>query len=138
MARYQGRSRRKPSGGLYKPFRKPRKYELGRDYIPTILSSAEIRRKLRVCGGNFKLLLLKAMYANVSDPKRGITKRVRILKVVDNPANKNYARRGIITKGAIIETELGLAQVTSRPGQDGIINAKLIQPKEEVSEYASS
>jgi len=138
MTRYQGRSRRKPSGGLYKPFRKPRKYELGRDYIPTILSSMEIRRKIRVRGGNHKLLLLRAFYANVSDPRTGTTKKVKILKVVDNPANKNYARRGIITKGAIIETELGIAKVTSRPGQVGIINAILIQPKEEVSEHASS
>ena len=130
MARYQGRSRRKPSGGLYKPFRKPRKYELGRDYIPTLLSTEEVRKKIRARGGNYKLILLRAAFANVSDPKTGITKKVRILRVVDNPANKNYARRGIITKGTIIETEIGVARVTSRPGQVGVINAILIQPRE--------
>lgn len=129
MTRYQGRSRRKPSGGLYKKFRKPRKYELGRDYIPTLLSTEEVRRKIRVRGGNYKLILLKAAYANVSDPNSGTTKKVRILRVVDNPANKNYARRSIITKGTIIETEIGLAKVTSRPGQVGIINAVLLQEK---------
>jgi len=130
MTRYQGRSRRKPSGGLYRPFRKPKKYELGRDYIPTLLSTTEIRRKIRVRGGNYKILLLRAAYANVSDPKTGMTKKVKVLRVVDNPANKNYARRSIITKGTIIETEVGLARVTSRPGQVGIINAVLIQSRE--------
>jgi len=130
MTRYQGRSRRKPSGGLYRPFRKPKKYELGRDYIPTLLSTTEIRRKIRVRGGNYKILLLRAAYANVSDPKTGMTKKVKVLRVIDNPANKNYARRSIITKGTIIETEVGLARVTSRPGQVGIINAVLIQSRE--------
>ena len=130
MTRYQGRSRRKPSGGLYRPFRKPRKYELGRDYIPTLLSGREIRRKIRVRGGNYKTILLRAMFANVSDPKTGVTKKVKILRVVDNPANKNYARRSIITKGTVIETEIGLARVTSRPGQVGIINAVLIRSEE--------
>jgi len=130
MGRYQGRSRRKTSGGLYKPIRKPRKYEIGRDYIPTLLSTEEVRKKIRARGGNYKLILLRAAFANVSDPKTGITKKVRILRVVDNPANKNYARRGIITKGTIIETEIGVARVTSRPGQVGVINAILIQPRE--------
>ncbi|HDJ50602.1 MAG TPA: 30S ribosomal protein S8e, partial [Thermoprotei archaeon] len=83
MTRYQGRSRRKPSGGLYRPFRKPKKYELGRDYIPTLLSTTEIRRKIRVRGGNYKILLLRAAYANVSDPKTGMTKKVKVLRVVD-------------------------------------------------------
>jgi len=44
-----------------------------------------------------------------------------------NPSNRDYDRKGIITKGAIIETELGLAVVTSRPGQEGVINALLTE-----------
>ena len=31
MALWQGRSRRKPSGGRYRPFRKKRKFEIGRE-----------------------------------------------------------------------------------------------------------
>ncbi|HDN05822.1 MAG TPA: 30S ribosomal protein S8e, partial [Candidatus Bathyarchaeota archaeon] len=50
--------------------------------------------------------------------------------VIRNPANVDYDRRGVITKGAIIETSLGLARVTSRPGQNGVINAVLISEKE--------
>ena len=46
--------------------------------------------------------------------------------VIDNPANKDFARRKIITKGAIIQTSDGQALVTSRPGQDGVIQAKIL------------
>jgi small subunit ribosomal protein S8e len=43
-----------------------------------------------------------------------------------NPASMDYQRRKVITRGTIIKTEKGLAKVTSRPGQDGILNAVLI------------
>ena len=35
-------------------------------------------------------------------------------------------RRNIINKGAIIDTGLGKAKVTSRPGQTGIVSAILL------------
>ncbi len=47
--------------------------------------------------------------------------------MVENPANPNYVQRNIITKGAIIKTSAGNAKVTSRPGQDGTINAVLVK-----------
>ena len=65
-------------------------------------------------------------YASVTDPKTGKTEKTEITRVVKNGANVDYNRRGVITKGAEIETALGLAKVTSRPGSDGIINAVLI------------
>ena len=40
-----------------------------------------------------------------------------------NASNPNYVRRNIITKGAVIDTDAGRARVTSRPGQDGQVNA---------------
>jgi small subunit ribosomal protein S8e len=55
---------------------------------------------------------------------------VEIVRVVKNLANIDYDRRGVITKGAIIETALGPARVTSRPGQDGVINAVLVGKEE--------
>ena len=64
--------------------------------------------------------------ASVTDPKSGKTEKTEITRVVRNGANVDYNRRGVITKGAEIETALGLAKVTSRPGSDGIINAVLI------------
>jgi len=74
--------------------------------------------------------LLAVKHANISDAS-GKTTKVEILRVVKNPANVDYDRRGVITKGTIIETALGTARVTSRPGQDGIVNAILV-PKETV------
>jgi len=54
---------------------------------------------------------------------------VKILRVIKNPANVDYDRRGVITQGTIVETSLGTARVTSRPGQNGIVNAVLIPEK---------
>ena len=70
--------------------------------------------------------LLRCEFANATDLKSGITKETKIITVKENPANPFFARRNITTKGAVIETELGDAVVTNRPGQDGIVNAKLI------------
>ena len=87
----------------------------------------ETKRKfLRGRGGNIKSRLLSDKQACVTDPKSGKTERVKIMRVVKNPANIDYNRRGVITKGAIVETSLGLARVTSRPGQHGLLNAVLV------------
>jgi len=69
--------------------------------------------------------LLSTNQANVSDLSTGKTQKAEILRVIRNPANVDYNRRGVITKGTIIETPLGTARVTSRPGQDGLVNAVL-------------
>jgi small subunit ribosomal protein S8e len=64
--------------------------------------------------------------AYVVDPKTGKTTQTEILSVIDNAANINYIRRNIINKGAIIDTKMGKARITSRPGQSGTINAVLL------------
>ena len=48
------------------------------------------------------------------------------MRFESNQASKDINRRHILTKGAVIETELGKARITSRPGQDGQLNAILI------------
>ena len=53
--------------------------------------------------------------------------KTEIKSVIDNPANINYIRRNIINKGAIIETGIGKARISSRPGQTGVVNAVLIK-----------
>jgi small subunit ribosomal protein S8e len=64
--------------------------------------------------------------AVVADPVTGKSKSVKIETVKDNKANLHYMRRNILTKGAVIKTEIGDARITNRPGQDGIINAILL------------
>ncbi len=66
--------------------------------------------------------------ANVSDSTGRATKS-KILRVKKSPANRDYERRGVITKGAVIETEAGEAVVTSRPTDDGVVNAVLTAKK---------
>jgi len=80
---------------------------------------------IRKQGGVEKIRLLAVNQVNISDSS-GKTSKVEILRVIKNPANVDYDRRGVITKGTIIATPLGTALVTSRPGQDGIVNAILV------------
>ncbi|MEJ5293073.1 MAG: 30S ribosomal protein S8e [Candidatus Methanosuratincola sp.] len=128
MSYYQGRDRRKPTGGTLHHSREKRKYELGSAPTETSLGTGEdVRNISRNYGGKAKLRLDEAVYANVIDPKTKTAKKVKITKVKSNPSNVDYSRRGVITKGAIIETELGEAKVSSRPGQDGVLNAILMK-----------
>ena len=130
MGVYQWRDHKKPSGGKRNWYYKvKRKYAYGRPFVPAVLSDKEERVLVRVRGGNYKVRLKKVAYANVTDPETGETKKARILGVVETQANREFARRGIIVKGAIIETELGKARVTSRPGQDGVVNAVLLKER---------
>lgn len=117
--------KKKASGGRKRPTRKKRRREGGS--FPTETALGELKKKVRRGrGGDLKVRLLSAKGANVSDPSSGRTETVEILRVRKNPANVDYDRRGVITKGTIIETPLGRARVTSRPGRDGIVNAVLI------------
>ncbi len=126
MGIYQGNDLKKITGGKKRSNRGKRKYEVGSYPTFTRLGSEDFVEVERVRGGNIKLRLKRCEYANVMDARSGKAQKVKILRIIDTPANREYARRGIITKGSIIETELGRAKVTSRPGQDGVINAVLI------------
>lgn len=117
--------KRKITGGKRKAARSRRAYERDRYPAETTIGEDEIVIR-RVRGGNIKVAVKKAQYANVVDESNKVV-RVKILGVVKNPANKDYERRQVITKGTIIKTELGLARVTSRPGQDGVVNAVLVK-----------
>ncbi len=123
---WQGRSKRKYTGKLYRKFRKKRKYEMGREYIETLIGERKIK-KVRVRGGNYKIRLFRDKFANVYVPSEKRVVRAEIRGVVENKAHIHFARKNVITKGAIIETEVGKAVVTNRPGQEGIINAVLIE-----------
>jgi small subunit ribosomal protein S8e len=121
--------KRKPSGGRKRAHRSKRKFEQGSFPVETILGRPK-KKIERGRGRNTKIKVLNANSAIVTDQKSGKTEKAEIVRVVRNPANIDYDRRGVITKGAVIETSLGLAHVTSRPGQDGIINAVLISEEE--------
>ena len=118
---------RKVTGGVVRRGRKKKKYEMGGDQILVKVSDVEKRKIVRTKGGGVKVKAVEVTYANVTDPKTGKSKKVKILGVVENPANPHYVRRGIVTKGCVIKTELGNAKVTSRPTQHGVVNAILLK-----------
>jgi small subunit ribosomal protein S8e len=124
-------NKRKPSGGRKRAYRVKRKFEQGSFPVETTLGEPK-RKRVKGRGGKVKIKVLADKYASLTDPKTGKTQKVDILRVVRNPANIDYDRRGVITKGAEIETSLGLARVTSSPGKDGTINAVLIGREEKV------
>ena len=121
MGIWQGRSRRKPTGGRLRPIRKKRRFEIARELQHASVGSGTVKR-YRVRGANEKLRILTAQKINVFDPSTKSAKVATIVTVRENPANPNYVQRNIITRGAIVETDLGLVQVRSRPGQDGVLN----------------
>ena len=121
----QSRSKRKSTGGRYKPYRMKKLYEKGN--LPSLTKIGKRDLKIiRTRGGSLKQRLFNVDVANLLDKKTNTYSKVKIISVTDNPANRHFIRRNIITKGTIIETEKGKAKVTSRPGQDGTVNAVLI------------
>ncbi len=125
MAILQLRSRRKASGGRYKRPTVKRLGRLGRLPVLTKLGSRK-RKSIRVIGGNHKFKTLAENKVNVFDPKTKKHTVLDITSVVENPANRHYVRRNVLTKGAIVETKQGRVQLTSRPGQNVVLNGKLL------------
>ena len=117
---------RKISGGKYKKQRKKKKYELPGE--KRIVKLKETKKKtLRMLGGKVKVVLLGSNEINVFDKKTGKPKKVKIKNVLKTPSNRFLARQNVLTKGAIVETELGKAKITSRPGQEGAIQGILVE-----------
>jgi small subunit ribosomal protein S8e len=125
MAISQLRSKRTKTGSRYTSSRKKKLYELGS--LPTLTKVGTKKvSTVRVTGANQKKKLFSTEEANLYDAKSKKYLKTKIVSVKENPANRNFTRRNIITKGTLIETEKGTAKVTNRPGQDGIINAVLV------------
>ncbi len=114
----------KISGGRRIALRTRRKFEINRyPNEPLAGEQKTVTRKVR--GKNVKTALVYAGFVNlVLDSK---VKKTKIIRVLENPTNNDYQRRGVITKGAIIETEDGKCKVVSRPGQDGVVNGILVK-----------
>ena len=55
------------------------------------------------------------------------SKAILLDNFLDNATNNDYKRRGIISKGAILQIQEGKCKVVSKPGQLGIVNAVLLK-----------
>lgn len=125
MVIFQKRSARKNTGGSFKRLSVKRLHATGSKATLTKLGARRVQTA-RKMGGETKQRLLTQDVANVFDPKANKFVKATIKTIVENPANRNFARRNIMTCGTVIETSAGNARVTNRPGQEGAINAILI------------
>ena len=116
---------RKSSGGRYRKFKKKKLYERKGKPREVILGK-EKKRKIKARGGHMKSVLLATDTANVFDKNEKKGKKVKILNVIEVPSNRFLARKNVLVKGAIIETELGKAKITNRPSQESCVQAILI------------
>ena len=107
-------------------FRKTKSNELAGKPTLTRLGAWK-NKSVRVIGAGRKLKLLDANKVNVYDPKTKKHSTEEIQAVLENAANRQYVRRSILTKGVIVQTPKGKARITSSPGQDGVLNAILVE-----------
>ena len=97
---------------------------VGGTFTATKVGATEKKTSRHARGNMRKVKLRTAKSVNVLT-KTGM-KRVAIRTVLETPDNRHYARQNILTKGAIIDTELGKVKITNRVGQDGVVNGKLL------------
>ncbi len=116
---------RKITGGKYIKSRKKKLYELpGQKKIVKL--DKEKRKTKKTRGGNQKTFLLRSNLVNIQIKDRKIKKTV-IKNVLETPSNRFLARQNVITKGTIVETEIGKVKITNRPSQEGTINGILVE-----------
>ena len=115
----------KLTGGRRHPLRTRRKYEIDR-YPNEALTGSQVTVTRKARGKNQKTALKTIDFVNLSIPNSKV-KKTKIVRVLENPTNNDYQRRGVITKGAILETEDGKCRVVSKPGQHGTVNAILVK-----------
>ncbi len=131
MTQWHEKSDRKETGGILrtKDGVTKRLSQKGGEFTATTLSEKNEKKAMRGLGNTVKIKLTKAQNASVTDQKSGKTTPMNIVWVHENPANRLYVRRNIITKGTLIEVEANgtkaFARVTSRPGQNGTVTAVL-------------
>ncbi|MBD3319007.1 30S ribosomal protein S8e [Candidatus Woesearchaeota archaeon] len=123
---HRARQGRKPSGGRYISRRSKRVFEQGRLPSASTVSENNKVTMLRTRGANSKARVTRVHTVNLFDTTEKKHVKATVNKVLENAANRHFVRQNIITQGAVIETDKGKARVTSRPGQDGTVNAILL------------
>ncbi|MFB6244949.1 MAG: 30S ribosomal protein S8e [Candidatus Nanohaloarchaea archaeon] len=123
MAVWHRRSTRKKTGGRNRRSRKSRKFEQGSEFSAPELGEKRVEKK-EARGNTTKTVVRRTEHVNLAVD--GEVKKVKIQSVEENPADPNFVRRSLLTRGAVVQTSEGKAEVTSRPGQDGVVNARLL------------
>jgi small subunit ribosomal protein S8e len=108
-------------------YRGKRRTEVASEEQYAYIGEHDARKNYRKRAGSQTVRMLSVNQVNVSMPKDGKTVRATVTNVIGNDADPNYVRRNIVTKGAIIETDVGQVRVTSRPGMHGVVSGVLIE-----------
>merc|ERR1712160_168836 len=96
--------KRRKTGGKLTPWRKKRKFELGRPPSMTKIGGTRIHT-VRVRGGSMKYRALRLDSGNFAWSTESVTKRTRVLNVVYNASNNELLRTNTLVKGCIIEID---------------------------------
>ena len=126
MVTIHGKPKRKLTGGRYTNAWTKRLAQKGSQPTHTRVGE-QVSKTTKTKGGGVKTRLLFTDKINLFDPTTKKHSIETIKTVVENPANRHFVRRNIMTKGAIVDTSKGKARITSRPGQEGMVNAVLIK-----------
>jgi len=112
------------TGGRREKARDKKLAHVGGEFTSTKIADKEKRTKKRKRGGKTRIKLKKASFVNVIT-KEGKAKKAKVIRIIESH-NPEYVRMNIITKGAVLETDMGKVKVTNRIGQDGIVNGVLV------------
>ena len=122
------RSKRTPAGAKVRRNSKKKRFQRGSEFLEARIHKKK-NKLSRTLGGGAKVKVLSLDSVNIADPKTGKIHKAKIISVQENAANPHYVRRNVLTKGAVIKTDAGLARITSRPGQHGVVNAVVVEEK---------
>lgn len=135
MVEWHIRDDKKPSGGKRNSANARTKLLSSRGGVAALTKTDSTVEENRIetkkgLGKTKKVRALALKHANVSDG-HGKTIKAQIISVKENNANRLFSRANISTKGAIIRVKVDenekLAIVKNRPGQEGVVNAVLVE-----------
>ncbi|KAI5829514.1 40S ribosomal protein S8 [Schizophyllum commune] len=98
------RHKRSASGAAPIPFRKKRKFELGRQAANTKLGAKRVRT-VRTRGGNQKFRALRLDTGNFAWGSEHVTRKTRLIGVVYNASNNELVRTNTLVKSAIVQVD---------------------------------
>jgi len=126
--------KRRSTGGKQKPWRKHRKFELGRPPAMTKMGQKRIH-SVRVRGGSVKYRALRLDTGNFSWGSEAQTRKTRILNVVYNASDNEFVRTNTLVKNAIILIDCTpFRQWYEQHYGVSIVKKKKKDPKDETSE----
>ncbi|NYZ74394.1 30S ribosomal protein S8e [Candidatus Micrarchaeota archaeon] len=111
------------TGGRRRKFRDKKLSHMGGVFAATKVSDKDLKVSVRGRGGSLGVKLKKASTINVVAKDK--MKTVKIIRVLESH-NPEFVRMNIVTRGTVVETELGKVRVTNRVGQDGIVNGVIV------------